>query len=930
MSFPAHADLRVPDGLRVATHLAREGDWAASLAAMRDHFEARSTALSLREVRECEPLLLAFLRSRMQPQIRGLSAFLYGQGSREPEIILQAFAEFLDADNTAQANRFHAYVLRIETTRARIELARFHHLRGETAKADTQLQRALAAPYPVLLGALFSSSSGVYRAGRDYTLRSHGALAQCLTAMCQGGRFGLEAEIVEAAVRTAHVPLLRAISRCAATMLQGSDASRELAVKVLGDVLPALLRSEALAGLEELLTAACTAGPGDPRLGLVQLRLERRKLSGPQMLTNIVQRLDPARPEYQAAVDFAVRMLYLDGNAAMALALLQNKLAGNPGAPPGHKIHLDIHERGAVAEGRGGDPSVPRLDLPPCGGFGSALADLRELANLPHRHGDHPSAAEIAAAGERSEKCLDAALDQLQDQRPGDFLEPLEALAALVGRVRHVAMFPDTIALAFGVAHGSADPMRYRILLQAIHGHALVLARHALLQATQPGQPADIGVTLGLGQRLVGAAIELGRPEEAMLSLGQLASACGQAGRFFVRQLAERCGLLNTLGNVGQAPVHAELDGVEATSHLLEAFDAWSGNGREIGSLDEQAVAGRFETVSAEGHLASHPHSSQAQHTSVVHVSGCRVLDSWLLLNPKGALLRPPPYAQLSGDYPFASEHLLNRGKRAAILAQPAEWRRLAEPLLVLGHQDLLHHRNYYHWLVQILARICWADETGLLAQRRILLPSETTAWMDETLRLCGLREDRILRYGRAEALQLEDAAIVSPVSFASPTLLAGLRTRLWHGAGVTPPTRSSGSRLLYLSRRAALRRTLCNEEALAEIARRQGFEVISPELLPVAEQVRLLASARGLVAPAGAGMTNAIFAGNGLRSLMMLNEDENYPTYADLALLADQSHRCLFGRADALVAGEMSPEDAPYWIDEANFTQNVKWAAGR
>jgi hypothetical protein len=931
MNRPALGAFPGPDRLEAAARLARARELDASLAALRDYFDARSTALPLRAVRECEPLLLEFLRAGMQAKVSGLCAFLYGQGSREPQIVLQAFSEFLDADNVVQANRFLPYVDRMDAVRPRIELARFHFLRGHQETAARELGRAFESSRPAMLDALFSSSHGVYRAGRAYTLRNHGALSQCLSALTTRGEIGVDPAIADAAVRTAHVPALRAISRRAAHMLHGAAADRKLASEILGEVLNALLQSEATTGIEDVVAAGCAADPGNPRVGLVQLRLERRKLCSPELLRTIAHRLDPSRPGHREAVEFAVRMLYLDGHAAAAMQLLHTVAGRERASAPAHAVHLNMHQ-GAATQARLREPTIAilRLDLRRCGRFAPALAALADLANLPHRHGDQPSAAEIIAAGENSERRLTPTLDPEAEHDLGTYLNALEALTELAGTLRNIAMFPDTAALEFGPAYGSSDPLRHRALLQVVHRHTLVLTRRALGQAVALGQTVDIGWVLDVAQRHTRAANELAIPEAALPELDRIASAGAESGHLFVRQLQERCGLSLPPVNTTELAVHGDLDGVEAHRHVLQAFDAWAEQGRQLTALDEEAISGRFDTVGVDGRLTSHAHLSQAQRISVVQFRGCRALDSWLLLNAQGALLRPPHYGLLSGDYPFASEHLLNRGRHAAVLAHPANWRKLREPLLLLGHQDLLHHANYYHWLVQILARICWADDAGLLTGRKLLLPVETRPWMDETLRLCGFGEDHIIRYERSEALHIEDTAVISPVAFASPTLLAALRARLWRGAGVSAPTGSSGSRLIYLSRKETLRRTLRNEGNLAEIAQAEGFEVIVPEALSVTEQIRLLASAHGLVAPGGAGVTNTIFAGQGLRSLMLLNDGENYPTFADLALLCGQSHRCLFGRADTSVAGQMSLEDAPYWIDEASFAQHVRWVACR
>jgi len=60
--------------------------------------------------------------------------------------------------------------------------------------------------------------------------------------------------------------------------------------------------------------------------------------------------------------------------------------------------------------------------------------------------------------------------------------------------------------------------------------------------------------------------------------------------------------------------------------------------------------------------------------------------------------------------------------------------------------------------------------------------------------------------------------------------------------------------------------RVMINEAALEAALRARGFEVVKPERLSAAAQVRMMREAEVVVGPTGAAMANALFAEAGVR----------------------------------------------------------------
>jgi capsular polysaccharide biosynthesis protein len=105
------------------------------------------------------------------------------------------------------------------------------------------------------------------------------------------------------------------------------------------------------------------------------------------------------------------------------------------------------------------------------------------------------------------------------------------------------------------------------------------------------------------------------------------------------------------------------------------------------------------------------------------------------------------------------------------------------------------------------------------------------------------------------------------------------LRGRLVEAAG--DPSR--GDRRLYVSRRTAPKRRAVNEDELIRALAAFGFDVVHPERMSLADQVRLFAEAAVLVAPHGAAVTSIVFSER-LSVLELFEPSYVIPTFYCLA----------------------------------------------
>lgn len=164
-------------------------------------------------------------------------------------------------------------------------------------------------------------------------------------------------------------------------------------------------------------------------------------------------------------------------------------------------------------------------------------------------------------------------------------------------------------------------------------------------------------------------------------------------------------------------------------------------------------------------------------------------------------------------------------------------------------------HTNFYHWFAHTLPVVQLFLQKGR-PEDQILLP-QLTPWQQESLDLLGLPEENrlITQRGRrylGEKIVYTDF-LRGIADFTASETMVSMASRLRHKAG----SAARPERLLYIERGAASNRKIPNEAALSERLQANGFEIVRPERLNVASQIRLFSEARMVVGFLGAGFTN-------------------------------------------------------------------------
>lgn len=201
---------------------------------------------------------------------------------------------------------------------------------------------------------------------------------------------------------------------------------------------------------------------------------------------------------------------------------------------------------------------------------------------------------------------------------------------------------------------------------------------------------------------------------------------------------------------------------------------------------------------------------------------------------------------------------------------------------------------NHSHWLTAHLPKLCLLKRRGGLGD--VILPARRNAVIDASLRMLGIDPARHHVHDPARPLRADELTVLETDRF-RPELLRPVRDALGAGGGAAPWRR------VFISRARAAIRKLANEDEIAPLLTRAGFEAVHMEDLSFDEQIRLMGETRVLLAPHGAGLTNMMFCPEGAHIVEMA--DISYPNPNFYALAAAMGHHYW------LVRARFVPDDA-------------------
>ncbi|MDF5729529.1 MAG: glycosyltransferase family 61 protein [Rhizonema sp. PD38] len=180
---------------------------------------------------------------------------------------------------------------------------------------------------------------------------------------------------------------------------------------------------------------------------------------------------------------------------------------------------------------------------------------------------------------------------------------------------------------------------------------------------------------------------------------------------------------------------------------------------------------------------------------------------------------------------------------------------------------SLVNHwsKNYYHWTVDCLTRLegleFYQKQTG--CKPLLIINSNPTSWQIESLQILGYGPHDYIQWEAAKAnvKKLVVPSFRRQGEWVAPSALHWLRQRILNNLPVGKGNQLSFSPHIYISRAKASGRRVLNEDKVMEFLGPLGFVSYSLEEMSFLEQVKLFSTAKRIIAPHGAGLTNIIFS---------------------------------------------------------------------
>lgn len=170
---------------------------------------------------------------------------------------------------------------------------------------------------------------------------------------------------------------------------------------------------------------------------------------------------------------------------------------------------------------------------------------------------------------------------------------------------------------------------------------------------------------------------------------------------------------------------------------------------------------------------------------------------------------------------------------------------------------------NYFHWMFDVLPRLCLLREAGIPwgTVQHFLLGETGLQFQAESLAILGIPPERCVPCAPSAHFLCEELLVPSLAGSTGhpPAWVCDFLRETFLAAEADAPSAGRG-RKIYVSRAGARFRRVLNEEEVTRTLTAQGFEIVQLETLTVREQARLFAAADVVVAPHGAGCTNAVF----------------------------------------------------------------------
>jgi capsular polysaccharide biosynthesis protein len=218
---------------------------------------------------------------------------------------------------------------------------------------------------------------------------------------------------------------------------------------------------------------------------------------------------------------------------------------------------------------------------------------------------------------------------------------------------------------------------------------------------------------------------------------------------------------------------------------------------------------------------------------------------------------------------------------------------------------------GYYHWIIDVAPKIALLQEKfgRDLNGWKLCYPKQDTDFEKETLTMLGVLDSAVIDTRGLRSVKADKVALaVLPGWYEIQPAAALLRARLIDHAG-----ESAGERI-YVSRKG--RRKCMNEAEVFALLSKRGFTFVEDKPRSVSDQIGIFRSAKVIVAPHGAALTNLLWCEEGAQVIELFGDSYQPPYYRNLSAFRSLDYHKI--GADTPDEGHWSEVNADITVDLA------------
>jgi capsular polysaccharide biosynthesis protein len=227
---------------------------------------------------------------------------------------------------------------------------------------------------------------------------------------------------------------------------------------------------------------------------------------------------------------------------------------------------------------------------------------------------------------------------------------------------------------------------------------------------------------------------------------------------------------------------------------------------------------------------------------------------------------------------------------------------------------------NYFHWMFDVLPRLELLRQSGFEFDKIVInrgkhYRKDYCQFQDESLQLLGISKDQLLEVDAQTHLLAKELIVSSPTSFTAyvSKYVCQFLRKEFLVKGTIP--KGTGYERIFISREDALHRPLLNENEVFNVLEKYGFKKVKLSTLSFIEKIQLFQSAKVIVSPHGAGLTNIVFCNPATKVIELFPPTYLVPCFFIISQHMDLRYDGLVGEAVPIEESRSIHSD-PIFID--------------